>query len=171
MTRPAHAVRQTDNASPVPAAEPSARAVQSLARAGRHVQAVEAASQALVQKLAQAPRGIHRTLQLLELRCNSLLAVLELPRAEADAQAMLALAQRSRSAAHRAQALAAWAHVQTRQERLQPALQNAGEALQAARRSRRADLIALAAAAPGQRGLEPRSRAVRQQRGRRCAAL
>jgi len=83
-------------------------------------------------------------LRLLEQRVNARLMRLELRDAEADAQAMLALAERTKVDAHRARALASLAHVQTRQERTTAASTHAEAAVAAARRSRRRELIALA---------------------------
>ena len=85
----------------------------------------------------------HR-LQLLELRCNSLLALLELPRAEADALAMMALAGRTRRSADHARARLALSLVQNRQERNPEAARSAQAALVAAQRSRCPQLVALA---------------------------
>ena len=111
-----------------------------LARAGRHADAVQAATAALA-----TPRlGADKQLSLLTLRIDSLLALLKLNDAEADANAMLALAKATRSAAHEAQALACLAHVQTRQERTELAQTTAAAAVAAARRSRQRELIALA---------------------------
>ncbi len=117
-----------------------ASAVQDLAGAGRHEQAVATASAAL----AAAGADPAERLALLEARVGSLLALLRLKDAEADAQAMRALARRTKSVAHEAQALACLAHVQTRQERSDLAVATAAAAVDAARRSRRRELIALA---------------------------
>ena len=83
-------------------------------------------------------------LNALEKVLNERLAQIEPGRAEDTAHEMLALAERSRSAAHRAQALSALAHVQTRQEAFAEAVQTATAALLAARKARRRDLVALA---------------------------
>ena len=87
-------------------------------------------------------------LALLEQRIHALVALCELPLAEADARAMLALAQRSKRPAHEAQALCALALVQTRQERGAQALEAATAAEAAAKRIRNAaerkPLLALA---------------------------
>ncbi len=114
--------------------------VTDLARAGRHADAVLAATTAL------AAPGLPAAAQmrLLGQRIDSLLALLRLNDAEADAHAMQAVAQASRSLAHQAQALAYLAHVQTRQERFSVAQATAAAAVAAARRSRRHELIALA---------------------------
>jgi GAF domain-containing protein len=87
-------------------------------------------------------------LALLERRVNARVALGELPPAEADARAMLAIAQRTKRAAHEAQALCALALVQSRQERFAQALESAGAAEAAAKRVRsaaeREPLLALA---------------------------
>src|SRR5512137_602380 len=94
-----HPSARTSAAQPPP---PAATAVRDLAIAGRHEQAVAAATAALADpRLAPAAR-----LALLEARLDSLLALLRLNDAEADAEAMLALARRTKSVAHKAQALA-----------------------------------------------------------------
>ncbi|MBI5722085.1 MAG: response regulator [Burkholderiales bacterium] len=123
--------------------------IAELARAGRHGEAVQAATEALAALAAPAAppapaSSAAELLALLALRIDSLLALLELDDAEADAQAMLALARRTKSTAHEAQALACLAHVQTRHERFEQALASAAAAVAAARRSRRRELIALA---------------------------
>jgi len=101
---------------------------------------VEAADRALaVPSLSASQR-----LDLLSQRIDALLALLRLNDAEADATAMQALAQRTRSVAQEAQALACLAHVQARQERYGVAQATAAAALAAARRSRRRELIAVA---------------------------
>ena len=110
------------------------------AQANRHAQAVQAATTAL----AAADLSAKQRLDLLAQRIDSLLALLRLNDAEADAQAMQALAQATRSVAHQAQALACLAHVQTRQERTGVAQATGAAAVAAARRSRRRELIALA---------------------------
>jgi GAF domain-containing protein/CheY-like chemotaxis protein len=114
--------------------------IAALALAGRHVDAVDAATAALAgPAIAPAER-----LLLLEARLTSLLALLRLNDAEADADAMLAVAKTTKSVAHEAQALACLAHVQTRQERNELAMVTATAAVAAARRSRRPELIAVA---------------------------
>jgi signal transduction histidine kinase/GAF domain-containing protein len=95
---------------------------------------VHAATTALV---APGLKPVQR-LTLLEQRIHALVALCELPLAEADARAMLALAQRSTRPAHVAQALCALALVQTRQERIAQALESATAAQAAAKRIRRA---------------------------------
>ena len=159
---------QTETPSP---AQATAEAVFRLAAAGQHGQAIELASAALTSG-SQSP--VAQQLRLLALRTESLLALLELQSAEADAQAMLALADRSRVAAHRALALATLAHVQTRQERYALALATAGAALQAARRSRQSELLALALLHLASAGLQrqPQQAAAQaDEAARRFAAL
>ena len=113
--------------------------IHDLARAGRHAEACDAATAALDSTEVSKQR-----LDLLDVRITSALALLELARAEIDAQQMVALAHRSRSAAARARALCALAGVQARQERVAPARSTAAAALRAARRSREPALVALA---------------------------
>ncbi|MEY2897193.1 MAG: hypothetical protein RL669_1462, partial [Pseudomonadota bacterium] len=115
-------------------------AVAGLARTGQHEQAVQAATSAL------AANGLspQQQLSLFAQRAESLLALLRLNDAEADANAMLALARRTKSVAHQAQALACLAHVQTRQERSEVAQATAAAAVAAARHCRRRELVALA---------------------------
>ena len=114
--------------------------VAALARAGTHEQAVKAATDALA-----APRlSAAAQMPLLALRIDSLLALLKVNDAEADANAMQSIAKATESVAHEAQALACLAHVQTRQERVGVAQATAAAAVAAARRSRRRELIALA---------------------------
>ena len=133
-------MKNRTRAGDVAAAPPTLQVATDLARAGQQEQVIAAATTALdAPGLAPAER-----LTLLELRAESRLALIDLAGAETDAQAMLALADRRRSAAERARALACLAHVQTRQERNAEALQTAAAALEAAQRSRRPELIALA---------------------------
>jgi len=142
MAKPArspslHRATRVSSARPQP---PASTAVQDFARAGLHEQAVAAGTAALAApRLAPAAR-----LALLDARLNSLLALLRLNDAEADADAMLAIAKSTKSVVHEAHALACLAHVQARQERTDVALVTAAAAVAAARRSRRRDLIALA---------------------------
>ena len=123
------------------------QAVADLARAGRHADAVQAATTAL----AAPGLWVAEQHALLDPRIHSLVALCELPRALADAQAQLALAERtrsrSRSQAQRAAALCNLALVQTRQEYSAQALQTAERALQAAQlapAAQRPALVALA---------------------------
>ena len=72
-------------------------------------------------------------LSLLEQRIASRVALIDLDGAEADAQAMLALAKRSKGAAHLARALNALSLVQNQQERHADAQRTAQHAQAAAR--------------------------------------
>ena len=142
--------RSKKNSSDSPSATPDAvtqdpvRVMSDLARAGRHAQAIQAANAALQRDDLSASLR----LRLFEGCADSRLCLYDLPAAGADAQAMRALALRSKSAAQRARALACLAHVQTRQERIDAAGQSATDALAAARRCRpgreRDELVALA---------------------------
>ena len=118
--------------------------IADLARVGQHARAVQAATSALAAPGMNPPE----LLALLEQRLHSLVALCELPRAQADARAMLVLAQRSKRPVHEAQALCALALVQTRQERSAQALESATAAEAAAKRIRsaaeREPLLALA---------------------------
>ena len=112
-------------------------AIAELARAGRHEQAVQAASTALA-----APGSAAQRCRLLDLRAESLMAMGDLDRALADAQAMRALA--TRSAKLRAQALCCLAGVHIRRGEIEPTLEVAQAALEAARASRSPALMGLA---------------------------
>jgi GAF domain-containing protein/DNA-binding response OmpR family regulator len=98
--------------------------------------------------LAAAGLQPPQRLALLEERIHALVALCELPLAEADARAMLALAKRTKRPAHEARALCALALVQARQEHHEMALESASAAKAAAQRirsaSERAPLLALA---------------------------
>jgi GAF domain-containing protein/CheY-like chemotaxis protein len=118
-----------------------------MARAGRHADAVQAATTALAAPgLAVAERHA-----LLDQRIHRLVALCELPRALADAQAQLALAEqtgpRPRAQALRAAALCNLALVHARQEYTAQALQAAESALQAAQAAPAAQRPALVALA------------------------
>ncbi len=148
--------------------------IADLARAGLHDQAAQAAAQALAAPRLTAPEQ----LVLLAQRLHSLVALCELPRAEADARAMLALAQRTQRPAFEAQALCALALVQTRQERSAQALEAATTAEAAAKRIRsaaeRAPLLALALLRQATAALsaDPRHAALHaEQAAQRFAAL
>ena len=152
----------------------TATGVAALARSGQYAVAVEAATQALAGPGLTPPQQ----LALLEQRLHSLAALCELPRAEADARAMLALAERTKRAAHEAQALAALALVQTRQERATQALKAATTAEAAAKRIRKAaerePLLALALLrqATAWLGTDPAQAALHaEQAAQRFAAL
>jgi signal transduction histidine kinase/CheY-like chemotaxis protein len=115
-------------------------AIARAARTGQHERAVALATDVLARpRLKPATR-----LALLEARAESLLALAETGRAQADADAMVALAEPSGSAALQARALACLALVQLRHGDAQPALQTAMQAEAAARRTRQKALIALA---------------------------
>ena len=120
---------------------PNARTnIIDLACAGQHPGAVLAATEALASPgLRTADR-----LDLLALRVDSHLALLQLQAAHDDARDMCVCARKSGMAAGLALALATLAHVQTSQERNVMALVTAGQALAAARRARRPALVALA---------------------------
>ena len=108
--------------------------------AAAHPQTVAAATAALAAPgLSAAQR-----LDWLEHRLHSLLALLRLNDAEADAHAMQAIAEQTQQVAHQARAMACLAHVQTRQERSGPAQTTAAEALALARRSGKSALVATA---------------------------
>jgi GAF domain-containing protein/CheY-like chemotaxis protein len=121
--------------------------VADLARAGRHADAVRAATTALAAP--RLPAAEHHA--LLDQRIHSLVALCELPRALADAQAQLALAEqtrsRARAQAQRAIALCNLALVQTRQEYSALALKTAESAIQAAQAAPAAQRTALVALA------------------------
>ena len=122
--------------------DPQLQTIADLARAGRHADAVQAATSALAAAQRHA---------LLDQRIHSLVALCELPRALADAQAQLALAEQTRSQprsqAQRAAALCNLAMVQSRQEYNTQALQTAESALQAAQAATAAQRPALVALA------------------------
>ena len=110
-------------------AGPYARAIE-LARAGRHDEAV----QALTAALASAGLSAEQQVALLELRAESHIAIGALDRADADAQAMQALARRS--PALRARALNCESQVVARRGDANAAVVAATAALEAARRCR-----------------------------------
>ena len=83
-------------------------------------------------------------LSLLEQRIASRVALIDLHGAEADAQAMLALAAQTKKSADRARALSALSLVLNRQERNAEATVAAEQALAAAQRSRQPLLVAVA---------------------------
>jgi len=98
-----------------------------------------------------------RRLTLLDQRIESQLALIELDAAEVHAREMLALAARTKGAAHLAQALNALSLVQNRQERNAEAAATAQRALAAVKRSRQPLLVAtsLLRSATAQLALEP----------------
>ena len=109
--------------------------IAALAFAGRHAQAIEKASEALAARLSSAER-----LDLLDLRAESALALGDIARAVADAQAMCDIAKRSRDATFLAQALNRRAFVEIRSGNSRTAIDTAQEARKAARSARRRDL-------------------------------
>jgi tetratricopeptide (TPR) repeat protein len=116
----------------------TAAPIVALAWAGRQEQAIEAATAAL----AAGPLTAAEHLALLDLRAESHIAVGDLDRAMADAQAMQALA--GRSAELQARASCCMAQVHMRRGDVAQAVEAASTALKAARASRRPALIGLA---------------------------
>ncbi|HQR78124.1 MAG TPA: hypothetical protein PLR35_17000, partial [Burkholderiaceae bacterium] len=140
LIRASEAIARKANAASLPRADAKAlERIRDLVHAGRHADAIDTAAAALESTEDPSAR-----LDLLDARVTSALALLELARAENDAQQMIALADRSRSAAAQARALCAMAAVQARQERVEPARKTAAAALRAARRSGEPALVALA---------------------------
>ncbi len=119
--------RSTVTPAPGPLAE-----AEALARGGRHPQAIAAIDAALA---AGKRLAVPLQLDLLELRAECCIAVTDHEQALADADAMVALARRSRQAAHLAQALARRAYVAIRAGRPREALAFAEDAVAAARKS------------------------------------
>jgi len=116
-----------------------AQQVGDLAWAGQHAGAIEVATAALARtNLAAGTR-----LDLLDLRAESFIAQGDLVRSGADADAMLDIATRTRSASFKAQARNRLALVQMRRGELKAALATATAALNAARQSKRTPLIAM----------------------------
>ena len=132
---------------PAPGPETARPVAAEDARAGPHAAAVEAASRAL----AAPGMPVSEQQAWLDRRIHGLVALCELPRALDDAQAQLALAERSgshaRAQAQRAKALCNLALVQTRQEYSAQALQTAESARQAAQAAPAAQRPALVAVA------------------------
>jgi tetratricopeptide (TPR) repeat protein len=120
-----------------PASEAIANA-RDLARAGQHAQAVDIVSKALPHVKSDADAS----LALLEMRAESLTALGEVDRALTDAKAMLAIAEWSAQPNLQAQALNCLSRVQLSSGGIVAAVTTAGQALQAARRSRTKPLIA-----------------------------
>src|SRR5437867_7460041 len=85
--------RQTRVRTPIP----TAKQVRELLRAGRHAKAVDLATTAL----AAAGLTVAKKLDLLDLRAESFIARGEFDLASADADSMLVLAKRARTAAFR----------------------------------------------------------------------
>ena len=111
-----------------------------LARSGQHHKAIEVAT----AKLAAAKLASSDRLDLLDARAESYIALGDLDRAAADAQAMLELAKRARKPALLAQALNRRAYVDIRTGRSRDAVATADAALHAARRSKDSPLEAMA---------------------------
>jgi len=113
--------------------------VSDLARTGHHAQAINEASAAL------AANGLstESRLDLLDLRAESHIAQGSLRQAGADADAMLVLADRSRTAAFKAQARNRLALVQMRAGAFKAAVATATAALKSARRSKQLALEAM----------------------------
>jgi len=116
-----------------------AQQVRDLAWAGQHTQAVELATTAL----AAAGLNAALMLDLLELRAESLAAQGNIDRTREDAEAMLAIAERSGEAVLQAQALNCLARVRAFSGGIDAAVKTAEHAVKAARRSRRKALVAL----------------------------
>lgn len=113
--------------------------VRDLAWAGQHVQAIEIATAAL----AVPGVSVASQLDLLDLRAESFIAQGNLERASADAQAMLKLADRTKTAAFKAQARNRLTLVQMRRSEFKAAVTSATAALKAARQSKRRALGAM----------------------------
>ena len=129
-----------------PKAQPDARTlapmkerISDLAWAGRHAQAIEQASSALTL----TGLGVENRIDLLDLRAESFIAQGDLERARADADAMLELADRTRTPAFKAQARNRLAVVQMRKGELKAAVASATAALKAARQSKQVSLEAM----------------------------
>ena len=111
---------------------PASERVSDLSRAGQHAHAIELATSAL----AAAGPGIAARIDLLDLRAESFIALGDLMRARADADAMVELADSASNAAFKAQARNRLAFVQTRRGDIKGALATANAALKAARQSK-----------------------------------
>ena len=116
------------------------QAIADAAWSGQHAQAVALADAALALPGLDLPPS----LDLLDRRANSLMALNDMARSLADAQQMQQLAERHGSDGGRAQALCRLAAVQVRQGSLAAAAASAGGALAAARRANRRELEAMA---------------------------
>jgi signal transduction histidine kinase/DNA-binding response OmpR family regulator/tetratricopeptide (TPR) repeat protein len=116
------------------------QAIADSAWGGQHAEAVALADEALAHEAHDAAQRV----ELLDRRADSLMALAETPRALADAQQMLQLADGAGSPGLRAQALCRLAAVQTRQSLYAEAAASAAAALAAARRSGRRALQAMA---------------------------
>ncbi len=111
---------------------PEVGQVRELAWAGQHATAIEIASAAL----AGGNLSTADNVDLLDLRCESLLAQGDLERARADAEALLALAERAHQPALRAQAGNRAAIVRIRGGESRAAIPTAETALASAREAR-----------------------------------
>jgi GAF domain-containing protein/CheY-like chemotaxis protein len=116
------------------------QAIAAAAWSGQHAQAVALADAALALRGLDLPQS----LDLLDRRADSLMALNDMARSLADAQQMQQLAERHDSDAGRAQALCRLAAVQVRQGLLAAAAESAGGALAAARGAGRRELEAMA---------------------------
>ena len=131
--------RSNAASAPSLSAAEAVKAARDLAWTGQHAQAIEAASTALA---APACDDASR-LALLDLRVESFVAQGEVDRAREDAEAMLAIAERSGEAGLRAQALNCLTRVQLSSGDFDAAVKVAGRAVMVARRSRKKPLVAL----------------------------
>ena len=122
---------------PSASAAEAVTAARDLAWTGQHAQAIEAVSAAL----AAPGCDDDVRLALLELRAESRTAQGEMDRARDDAEAMLAIAERTGLPAFAAQALNCQSLLHIRSAQLQPAVDCATRALAAAKRSRRKTLL------------------------------
>jgi tetratricopeptide (TPR) repeat protein len=120
-------------------AAPTAEQVSDLAWAGQHAQAIELATTAL----AMTGLSVASRLDLLDLRAESFIAQGDLDPAKTDADAMLDLADRARTAAFKAQARNRLALVQMRKGEFKAAVASATAALKAARQSKQVPLEAM----------------------------
>ena len=116
----------------------SLQSIADLAAIGRHEQAIAAATDIL----ADTNHSSDERMALLELRFDSHYLRMDLAQAEADVQALKALARRPVDAARQARALTCEALLQWRRGDAQASLETAKVALKAARRSGRTELEA-----------------------------
>src|SRR5271155_3463663 len=116
-----------------------AQQIGDLLWAGQHAQAIELGTEAL----AESGLPVATRLDLLDLRAESFVAQGDLERARADAQAMLDLAERGKTAAFLAHARNRLALVQMRQGEAKIAVESATAALTAARQSKQPALEAM----------------------------
>ncbi|HET7032974.1 MAG TPA: GAF domain-containing protein, partial [Casimicrobiaceae bacterium] len=122
------------------AREPSTKTqVAELAGEGHHTQAIDLATRAL----GQGAMDVAAQLDLLDLRAESLIAVGDLVRADADATTMVELASAAKKPALKAQALNRRALVQMRRNDFKAGLSSATAALKSARSSGKQRLIAM----------------------------